>query len=195
MRIGLTGTIGSGKSLVADTLEDLGAVVIDTDQVARDVVMPGTPGLRAIVDAWGEQVLQPDGTLDRQKLADIVFVDDAQRQKLNGILHPLIGQETARRMASAPPDRHIVLAVPLLFESGFDKLVQSTWTVAADEKILVQRIIARDRVSEEHALQRIRSQMPQKDKIERSNVVIYNNGSIEDTRRQVRKAWSEIEEL
>lgn len=195
VRIGLTGTIGSGKSLVADMLQELGAVLIDTDQVARDVVLPGSPGLALIVAQWGGKVLSANGELDRQKLADIVFVDDQQRRKLNGILHPLIGRETAQRMAAAPPGRHVVLAVPLLFESGFEKFVERVWTVAADEETLIARITARDNVSREHALQRIQSQMPQQQKIERSNVVIYNNGSIEDTRRQVRKAWSHIEEL
>jgi len=176
-------------------LEELGAVLIDTDQVARDVVRPGAPGLGMIVAQWGGRVLSANGELDRQKLADIVFVDEQQRQKLNSILHPLIGRETAQRMAAAPGGRHVILAVPLLFESGFEKFVDRVWTVAADENLLVERITSRDNVSREQALQRIHSQMPQQQKIERANVVIYNNGSIEDTRRQVRKAWSQIEEL
>jgi dephospho-CoA kinase len=195
VKIGLTGTIGSGKSLVSAALRDLGAVVIDTDEVARDVVAPGTPGLLSLIGNWGPEVLAPGGTLDRKKLADIVFKDESQRIKLNAILHPLIGMETARRMAEAPPGRHIVLEVPLLFESGFDRLVDVVWVVAADEEMLVRRVCERDAAAEPEVRARMRAQMPQQEKIRRAHIVIYNNGSIEDTKRQTAEAWNNLEKL
>lgn len=195
MKIGLTGTIGSGKSLVSGALRELGAVVIDTDEVARDVVAPGTQGLQSVIDNWGNGVLAPDGTLDRKKLAGIVFNDESQRAKLNAILHPLIAMETARRMAAAPPGAHIVLEVPLLFESGFDKLVDVAWVVAADEDTLVRRVCARDGASEDDVRARMQSQMPQKEKMRRARIVIYNNGSVEETKQQILEAWNNLEKL
>jgi len=190
--IGLTGTIGSGKSFVAGVLGELGAEIIDTDVIAREVVEPGTEGLEAIVDRWGEEVLKEDGTLDREAVAAIVFKDDSERQWLNGLLHPMIGRETARRI-EASDARVVVLVVPLLFESGMDRMVESTWVVAADERKLVERITGRDGCSEEEALGRIRSQMSQVEKMKRADVVIDNSGSMEQAREQVEEAWQQIE--
>ena len=195
MKIGLTGTIGSGKSLVASLLEELGAFVIDTDVIAREVVAPDTPGWREVVKTWGEDVLAPDRTLDRRKIADIVFQNESERKKLNGILHPLIGAETVQRMNAAPADTHAVLVVPLLFESGFDKLVERVWVVAADEEVLMRRVAARDDCSAEHVKSRIATQMPQQEKIDRAHVVITNNGSVDETRQQVVEAWNNIEKF
>lgn len=195
MIIGLTGTIGSGKSLVAAMLEEFGAVVIDTDEIARDVVKPDTPGWCAVVAAFGEDILLQDKTIDRKKLAGVVFSDGAARNELNGILHPLIAGETARRMSEAPPGKHVVLVVPLLFETGFDKLVQVKWVVKAGDEDLVERIIARDGCEREEALGRISSQMSQDEKAARADVVIDNGGGVEDTRRQALEAFNNIEKL
>lgn len=192
--IGLTGTIGSGKSTVARMLAELGADVIDTDEIAREVVLPGTPGLKAVIDAWGEQVLAPDGALDRERLAEIVFEDEKQRVRLNGILHPLIGIETQRRISESEA-RVIVLVAPLLFESGMDKIVRQRWVVAASEASLVERICARDGCAPDHARDRIGSQMSQDEKIALADVVIDNSRSVGQTRKQVEEAWRKLEKL
>lgn len=192
MIIGLTGTIGSGKSLVAGVLEKLGAVVIDTDIIAREAVAPGTTGWQGIVDNWGEEILLPDRTIDRKKLAQIVFTDEVKRITLNSLLHPIIAEETAKKIAMAPQGKVIVLVVPLLFESGLHRLAQQIWVVIGSEDALVDRICRRDGATREHALDRIRSQMPQKEKAARADVVIDNSGTIENTEKQVREAFLEL---
>ena len=192
--IGLTGTIGSGKSAVARMLGELGADVIDTDEIARDVVKPGTKGLGALVAEWGEDILNPDGMLNRDKLARIVFKDEKDRIKLNSILHPLIMEETGNRLADSKAPV-AVLVVPLLFESGMDKIVSQRWVVTAAEGELVRRICGRDGCEPDHARDRIRSQMSQEEKIARADVVIDNGGTLERTRAAVGEAWKRLEKL
>jgi len=194
MLIGLTGTIGSGKSAVARMLAELGADIIDTDEIAREVVLPGTPGLNRIIEIWGAGMIAPDGTLDRDKLARTVFADEAQRKKLNGILHPLIMMETQKRI-TASKAQVIVLVVPLLFESGMAGIVNSKWVVTAPDEILLSRICSRDGCEPEHARDRIRSQMSQDEKIALADVVIDNGGTLEQTRTLVKEAWDKIEKL
>ena len=126
LRVGLSGGIGSGKSTVARALARRGAVVIDADAIARQVVEPGQPGLAAVVSRFGPDVLDPDGRLDRPKLAALVFHDAEARADLNAIVHPLVAAESARRMAAAPPGAVVVLDVPLLVEAG----VGANWEVA-----------------------------------------------------------------
>lgn len=191
-RIGLTGTIASGKSYVADILEELGARVVDTDLLAREVVEPGTAGLQMIVERWGEGVLDEQGRLDRKKLADIVFVDEDDRRHLNSIVHPLVFKRIAELIRDVPPDTVVVLVVPLLFESGMDSSMDSVWVVTADEETLIKRMTDRDGFSREEALSRIRAQMPQEEKIKMAQVVIDNGGSQEDTRRQVLAEWNKL---
>jgi dephospho-CoA kinase len=190
----LTGTIGSGKSAVAKMLGELGADIIDTDEIAREVVLPGTQGLKQIVETWGDGVLEASGILDRNRLARIVFKDEDQRKKLNGILHPLIMIETRKRIAASKA--HVVaLVVPLLFESGMDRIMNQRWVVAADESALVLRICERDGCEPEHARDRIRSQMSQDEKIALADVVIDNSGPLEQTRKFVEEAWNRLEKL
>ncbi|MEW6202891.1 MAG: dephospho-CoA kinase [bacterium] len=192
MRIGLTGTIASGKSFVASILEELGAVVIDTDNIARIVVEPDTDGWKVIVERWGKDILLPDGTVDRKKLAEIVFTDSAERKTLNAILHPLILKQTLEEIRKSPPDANIVLLVPLLFETGFERFVDSVWTVTAPENTIVQRLIERDAITEEQARARISAQMPDKEKTRQADVVIDNGGTREQTRRQVIAIWRNV---
>lgn len=190
--IGLTGTIGSGKSFVAETLRELGAEIIDTDVIAREVVEPGTPGLKAIAARWGDRVLKADGTLDRDAVAGIVFKDESERAWLNGHLHPIIAMETAEQLRrSAKPVT--VLVVPLLFESRMDAMADQTWTVIADDETLVERIMKRDSCGRDAALARIRTQMSQDEKAKRSHVVINNCGTMEETKEQTREAYDRIE--
>lgn len=192
--IGLTGTIGSGKSAVARMLGELGADIIDTDEIARDVVKPGTKGLGTLVAEWGEDILNPDGMLNRDKLARIVFKDEKDRIKLNSILHPLIMEETGNRLADSKAPV-AVLVVPLLFESGMDKIVSQRWVVTAAEGELIRRICERDGCEPDHARDRIRSQMSQEEKIARADVVIDNGGTLERTRAAVGEAWKRLEKL
>src|SRR5690242_10279747 len=118
MRVGLTGGVGSGKSTVAGLLAAHGAVVIDADAIAREVVEPGTPGFAAVVEAFGDEVTGPDGRLDRPKLAGIVFGDDEKRRQLNAIVHPLVGQRTVALAEAAPPEAVVVYDIPLLVEGN-----------------------------------------------------------------------------
>ena len=175
-------------------LGELGAEIIDTDEIARDVVLPGAPGLKMITDTWGTRVLKTDGTLDREALAGIVFADEEQRRELNGMLHPLIAVET-RKWIEASKSDVVVMVVPLLFESGMDRMCGQCWVVNADEDLLVRRIMERDGCGAEHARDRIRSQMSQMEKTARADVVIDNSGSLEDTRRIVEEAWNQLEKF
>lgn len=190
--IGLTGTIGSGKSFVAEVLADNGAEIIDTDLIAREVVAPGTEGLARISERWGGSVLNEDGTLNREALASIVFKNDAERTWLNQLLHPLIGHETATRLGSSDADI-TVLVVPLLFESGMDATVDQSWLVVADEATLLDRICSRDSCTREAAEARIRTQMPQDEKRKRADVVIDNSETKEITKMKVLEAMARIE--
>jgi len=192
MIIGLTGTIGSGKSFIAAVLDEFGAYVIDTDVIARAVVEPQTDGWRTIVERWGKDILAPDGTVDRKKLGEIVFASKAERGALNAILHPLIMQKMLEEMRNAPAGAHVVLIVPLLFEGGVQHLVDSVWVVTAPEEILVKRLMERDSITEEQALARIGAQMPQAEKIRMADVVIDNGGTLEQTREHVIAAWRNL---
>ncbi|MFA6450779.1 MAG: dephospho-CoA kinase [bacterium] len=192
--IGLTGTIGSGKSAVATMLASLGAYIIDADEIAREVVLPGTQGLNKIVETWGAGLLDENGTLDRDRLARIVFKDEEQRKKLNGILHPLIMLETQKRISDSDA-QVVVLVVPLLFESGMDRIVSEKWVVTAPEETLARRICERDGCEAEHARDRIGSQMSQREKIALADVVIDNGGTLEQTRKLAEEAWNKIEKF
>jgi dephospho-CoA kinase len=194
MIIGLTGNIGSGKSTVARQLKNHGAMVIDTDQVARDIVKPGEPALKEIVSHFGAKVLQKDGTLNRRALADIVFKDVNSREKLNNIMHPRILQKveeavTRYRQNRGPKAPALVIEAPLLFETGLEKIVDEVWLVTVDMPVQVKRIMQRDNTGEEQARRRISSQMPQAEKIKKSDRIIDNSGSPEMTAKAVSEIW------
>jgi dephospho-CoA kinase len=140
MRVGLTGGVGSGKSTVAGLLADHGAVVIDADTIAREVVAPGTPGLAAVLARFGDSVAASDGSLDRPALAAIVFNDEAARLDLNAIVHPLIGARTAELMAAAPPDAIVVHDIPLLVEGNLADAFDAVVVVEADQHTRLQRL-------------------------------------------------------
>lgn len=191
-RIGLTGTIGSGKSYAAAVLEELGAHVIDTDKLAREVVVPGAIGLQMIVERWGDRVLDDTGALDRKKMGDIVFADERERARLNSIIHPLIFRRIAEDIRNVPADAVVVLVIPLLFESKMEASVDSVWLVVADENVLLERLMKRDDFSREEALARIAAQMPQDEKMKRANVIIDNSGPMDETREQVVTEWEKL---
>lgn len=184
--LGLTGSFGSGKSTVASMFEAMGVPVIDADQAARDVVEPGTPGLARVVEAFGEEVLDEDGRLDRKKLADRVFSDEAARKRLNGIVHPLVGEEIARFLSSHAGAPLVVLEIPLLLEGGRTAPVQKVVVVTTDPEKRRERLQAKGFTVEEIE-GRLKAQMPQEEKVKLADHVIRNDGDLEETRRQVRE--------
>ena len=199
LRIGLTGGIGSGKTLVARLLHELGAAIVDADAIARDVVAPGGPAYDAVVRVFGPDVVRPDGTLDRKALAERVFTDAAARRQLNALTHPHIRRrmtEEASRLASAPGVEVIVLDIPLLLETsdGRNLDLEGIVVVDADDDVRVARLMARDGFSEVDARRRLKAQMALRDKVARADWVIDNNGSLEETRAQVRALWETLQE-
>jgi dephospho-CoA kinase len=183
---GLTGGIASGKSTVAARLRAHGVPVIDADELAREVVVPGTDGLRDVVAAFGTGVLSPDGTLDRKALARIVFSDDAARRRLNAITHPRITQRTLERSAELARTG-VPLAcyeAALIVENGASDSFRPLVVVACPDHVQVARIRARDSASQEDALARLRAQKPLGDKVAVADFVIDTSGPIEDNARQ-----------
>jgi len=198
LRIGLTGGIASGKSTVADMFAELGAVVIDTDVVAREVVQPGQPALDEIVEAFGPGMLAADGSLDRKAMRRLVFADDEARATLESILHPRIRAETIRQ-STAPAgtiqaDRHLtdrptsgyqIIVIPLLVESTLKSFVDRVLVVDCDEGTQLARLLARDAGSEAEARGMIAAQSGREDRLAIADDVISNDKSLEDTRAQV----------
>ncbi|MBM7855052.1 dephospho-CoA kinase [Desulfohalotomaculum tongense] len=192
--IGLTGGIASGKTTVANYLAQLGAKIIDADAVAREVVTPGSPALREIVRAFGPGVLHTDKTLNRKKLAAIVFNDPSALQKLNGITHPRITEivlnkiNAFKRNSNSPQDMLLLMA-PLLIEVGLHKLVDKVWVVHIDAGTQLQRVMERDNLTKDEALKRINAQLPESHRLKYAHEIIDNSGSWENTRKQIEKLW------
>lgn len=184
---GLTGGIACGKSTVASLLRAQGAVVIDADQIAREVVVPGSEGLRALCAHFGDAILLPDGQLDRDGLAAIVFADAAEREVLNGILHPRIAQRAGTAIAAAllGTARPILYEAALLVETGTHTHFAGLVVVSAPREVQRRRLMERDGLSQEAADARIDAQMPVEDKVALADWVIHNAGSLEDLAAQV----------
>jgi len=191
--IGLTGGIASGKSTAARLLDDLGAPVIDADQLARDAVRPGTEALAAIVAAFGGDVLQANGTLDREALGKLVFSNPQARRTLEWIVHPEIRRLARLKLQTLKESgaRVVFYMAPLLIEAGADTLCDEIWVVGVDEATQLQRATARDGMSREEALQRMAAQMPLAEKAARGDVVIDNRGSIEELAVRLKVLWEE----
>jgi len=184
--LGLTGGIGSGKSMVASMFAQLGADVIDADQLARDVVEPGQPALDEIATAFGRDILLPDGRLDRGKLARIIFADPVARAKLNGITHPRIRERMDAAIAARGSGPGVLIAdIPLLYENERTGTVEAVIVVWVDPETQLRRLLERDRLTEDEARQRIAAQMPLDEKRAQADAVIDNSGSRENTQRQV----------
>lgn len=192
--IGLTGGIASGKSSVATMLERLGAPVVDADLLAREVVEPGQTALKEIAAQFGTQVLNPDGTLNRAALGAIVFADPAQRRTLEAITHPAIRTLAEKRIAHYQETGAPVLfyVAPLLIEAGSAARVDEIWVVYLDRENQLKRLMARDGLGAEEALQRIDSQMPMDEKRRLGQVVIDNCGSREELAAEVERLWQEL---
>jgi len=195
LRVGLTGSIGVGKSFVASVFEELGAHVLDADQTAREVVMPGRPGLKAITDAFGEEILNADGTLDRKQLGALVFADEAKRQQLNALLHPFIiarQDEILKEWEAKDPDGIGIVDAALMIESGgyrrFDKLI----VVHCRPEVQLERLMLRDKLSLDEAQRRIDSQMPQEEKQKFADYLIDTSDGFDLTREQTIKVYKAL---
>lgn len=191
---GLTGGIASGKSTVARMFAELGAAVVNADAIAREIVAPGMPALDEIRTAFGENVILPDGTLDRRRLGGIVFSDPAKRRQLEEITHPRIRETMARRIDDAARRGQPVIAeIPLLFESDASlALVDVVIVVYISPELQLQRLMARDGLSREEAQARIDAQLPLAEKVMRADFVIDNEGDPASTRSQVARIWQEL---
>lgn len=188
--IGITGGIASGKSSVSQFIRDeLGFTIIDADIASREVVEPGEDAYKQIVDSFGPEILNADHTIDRAKLGEIIFHDKEKRLLLNSIVHPAVRKNmiAGKEAAFEQGDETVFMDIPLLFESKLTAMVDKTLLIYVDEPVQLQRLMRRNDYSEAEALARIRSQMPLADKKPLADAVIDNNGSLEETKRQVRQ--------
>ncbi|MEV4324648.1 dephospho-CoA kinase [Microbispora rosea] len=194
LRVGLTGGIGSGKSEVSRRLAARGAVVVDADKIAREVVAPGTPGLAEIVEAFGEDILRPDGTLDRERLGAIVFADAEKLKVLNGIVHPKVGERSERLQREAPDDAVVVYDVPLLAENNLAPMYDVVIVVDTPDEVRLERLLRFRGMPEADARARIAAQASREDRLRIADIVIRNEGSLDDLEAQIDKIWQDLSE-
>ncbi len=192
LRIGLTGGMGTGKATVAKMCARRGALVVDADELAREAVRPGRRAWRLIVKAFGKGILKTDRSIDRRALAAVVFSDPRKLKRLNAIVHPPVKREMRARLARAAREGKYALAVanvPLLFEAGLEGGFDKTIVVACPREEQVARCVERDGLSRREISRRIRMQMPLAEKIRRSDYLIDNGGTLDNTERQVGNVW------
>ncbi|ADH66407.1 MULTISPECIES: dephospho-CoA kinase [Nocardiopsis] len=194
LTVGLTGGIGSGKSAVAAELAAYGATVVDADAIAREVVEPGTPGLEAVVAEFGDRVLTPDGRLDRPRLGEIVFADEASLTRLNAIVHPLVGERSAQLMEEAVASgvEVVVYDVPLLVENGLGPLYDLVVVVDAPDAVRVERVTANRGMPREQVEARIRAQADRDTRLAAADLVVDNSGTREELTERVAGLWREL---
>ncbi|MFG2317754.1 dephospho-CoA kinase [Streptomyces tendae] len=192
LKVGLTGGIGAGKSEVSRLLVEHGAVLIDADRIAREVVAPGTPGLAAVVAAFGEDVLARDGALDRPKLGSIVFADPKKLAVLNGIVHPLVGERSRALEEAAAEDAVVVHDVPLLTENGLAPLYDLVVVVDADPATQLDRLVRLRGMTEQDARARMAAQGTREQRREIADLVVDNDVPLDELRRRVAEVWDEL---
>jgi dephospho-CoA kinase len=192
LTVGLTGGIGAGKSEVSRLLVECGAVLIDADRIAREVVAPGTPGLAAVVDAFGADVLAADGSLDRPKLGSIVFSDPAKLAVLNSIVHPLVGARSHELEAAAADDAVVVHDVPLLAENGLAPRYDVVIVVDAGPETQLDRLVRLRGMTEEDARARMAAQATREQRRAIADIVIDNDVPLADLERRVKDVWAEL---
>ncbi|WP_405359536.1 dephospho-CoA kinase [Kitasatospora sp. NBC_00085] len=192
LKIGLTGGIGAGKSEVSRLFAAHGAVLVDSDVIAREVVAPGTDGLKAVVAEFGPQVLQADGSLDRPALGAIVFADPERLKALNAIVHPLVRARSAELEAAAAPDAVVVHDVPLLAENGLAPLFDLVVVVDAEDDIRIDRLVRLRGMAEEEARARMAAQATRADRLAVADLVIDNSGPLEALAPRVAEVWGEL---
>ena len=196
--VGLTGGMGSGKTTVGRLFEELGARVLDADAISRSLVEPGKPAWQEIIDLLGKEVLRDDRTLDRGKIADIVFSDPKKKEALEAIIHPrVMAEEQAlyRTISEKEPDALVIIDAALLIESGNYRKVDKVIVVACDEEIQIQRILADNTFSRENAERRLRQQMPLKEKIKFADYVIQNDSGLPELKEKVVELFSQLKEM
>lgn len=191
--IGLTGGIGSGKSEIAAYLKELGAAVIDADKVGHEILNPGAPGWQKVVEAFGKEICDSEGRIDRKKLAKIVFQDPQAIEKLNGITHPAILDEIKSRLKNFEKQGYkaAVVEAALLIEAGWAPFMDRIWLSIAPKDITLARLSKRG-LSDQEAKARIAAQIPGETKIKQASAVIVNDGSIQELRQKVAKLWNEL---
>ncbi|MFD6497463.1 dephospho-CoA kinase [Streptomyces sp. NPDC060188] len=192
LKVGLTGGIGAGKSEVSRLLVEHGAVLIDADRIAREVVEPGTPGLTAVVDAFGEDVLTADGTLDRPRLGSIVFADPERLATLNAIVHPLVGTRSRALEDAAPAEAVVVHDVPLLAENGLAPLYDLVIVVDARPETQLDRLVRLRGMTEKDARARMAAQAPREKRLAVADIVIDNDVPLADLERRVADVWGDL---
>jgi dephospho-CoA kinase len=192
LRVGLTGGIGAGKSEVSRRLAAQGAVVIDADAIARDVVAPGTTGLADVVEAFGPGVLMPDGSLDRPRLGDIVFADPQLRAKLNGIVHPLVGERMQAMEEAAGPGAIVVHDVPLIAENNLAGSYDLVVVVDVPPRAQLDRLVRHRGLSRDQAKARMAAQADRAQRLAIAGIVIDNSGSLTELDRLVGELWTEL---
>ncbi|PWK13888.1 dephospho-CoA kinase [Tumebacillus permanentifrigoris] len=196
MIAGLTGSIATGKSTVSRFFAALGAVIIDADKIVRQVQQPGERAWQEIVEAFGEEILLPNRELDRAKLGSLVFGNEANRQRLNGIVHPRVREERDRQTQEAraqDPDAIIIWDIPLLIETGMHQQVDQTIVVYVDVETQLARLLSRDELTEDAARQRIAAQMSIEEKRKYADFLIDNRGPLAETEAQVRAVWAHLQ--
>ncbi|URM91773.1 dephospho-CoA kinase [Streptomyces sp. MRC013] len=193
LTVGLTGGIGAGKSEVSRLLVSYGAVLVDADKIAREVVEPGTPGLAAVVEAFGPGVLTPEGTLDRPGLGSVVFGDAERLATLNAIVHPLVRARSAELQAAAEPDAVVVHDVPLLTENGLAPLYDVVVVVDASTETRLERLVRLRGMTESEARARMAAQATSEERRAVADYVIDNDGPLEALEPRVRTVWGELE--
>lgn len=192
IKVGLTGGIGSGKSTVAAMLAERGAVIIDADQIARELVEPGEPALDALVEAFGPDILQPDGSLSRARLAATAFGDPERTASLNAIMHPLIRAEGERRIQSAPAADVVVYDMPLLVETGQQDLVDLVVVIDVPEELQVARAVGLRGLEEPDVRRRMEVQASRQVRLASADVIIDNSGAPSETREAVAQLWQHL---
>ena len=196
--VGLTGGVASGKSTVSRILREEGAYLIDADQIARELVQPQTPAWRALIDAFGEEVLEKDGSIHRKKLAALVFSHPEKRERLNQLLHPRIKEETERRIkeiGQRDPEAIVVIDAALLVETGAYREMDWLIVVFSTEAQQIERLEKRNGMRPEEARQIISAQMPLEEKLKLADGIIRNEGSIEETKRKAKEVFQELRGL
>lgn len=191
-RIGLTGGIGSGKSTVARMLAERGAVVVDADQISRELVEPGGAALAELVTEFGPRILQADGSLSRAELATMAFSDPRATERLNAIMHPLIGAEAQRRINDEPQAAVVVYDMPLLVETGQEDLVDLVVVVDVPEEVQLDRAVRLRGLDEADVHRRMSVQASRADRLARADVVIDNSGGLPQTHEQVDQLWDRL---
>ena len=192
MRVGLTGGVGSGKSTVSAMLEELGAVIIDADKLAREVVEKGTPGLAEVVEAFGPELLTPDGDLDRPAMGAIVFADETKRRTLEAIVHPLVFERIIELEATAGEDDLVVHDIPLLAESGRADTFEAVIVVDVPDEVRIERLVRDRGWTRADAESRIAAQATREDRLAIASHVIDNGGTLDELRARVAEVYEEL---